>query len=90
MYIYVCNVLEGWYYVGKYESVSRNSRTEVVAKYKTPNKLVWKLPTSTQLRATWHTDLLDMVVLPSSGVSRYHNFCIDGSTSPEYFGYTLV
>jgi hypothetical protein len=24
------------------------------------------------------------------GASRYHNFCIDGGTSPEYFGYYLV
>jgi hypothetical protein len=31
-----------------------------------------------------------MVVLPSTGASRYHNCCIDGGTSPEYFGYTLV
>jgi hypothetical protein len=73
-----------------YEGVSRNSRTEVIAKYTTPNKLVWKLPTSTHLRATWHTDPLDMVVLPSTGASRYHNCCIDGGTSPEYFGFTLV
>jgi hypothetical protein len=51
---------------------------------------VWKLPTSTQLRATWYTDSLDMIVLPSTGASRYHNCCIDGGTSPEYFGYTLV
>jgi hypothetical protein len=58
--------------------------------YATPNKWVWKLPTSTQLRSTWYTDLLDMVVLPSTGVSRYHNCCIDGGTSPEYFGYHPV
>jgi hypothetical protein len=53
-------------------------------------KCVWKLPTSTRLRATWHTDSLDLVRLQSIGVSRYYNCCIDGSTSPEYFGYTLV
>jgi hypothetical protein len=58
--------------------------------YTTPNKRVWKLPTSTQLRATWHTDSLDMVVLPSTGASRYHNCCIDGGNTPEYFGYHLV
>jgi hypothetical protein len=58
--------------------------------YTTPNKRVWKLPTSTQLRATWHTDSLELVVLSSTGVSRYHNCCIDGGTSPEYFGYHLV
>jgi hypothetical protein len=51
---------------------------------------VWKLPTSTQLRATWHTDPLDMVVLPSTGTSRYHYCCTDGGTSPEYFECTLV
>jgi hypothetical protein len=31
-----------------------------------------------------------MVLLPSTGVSRYHNCCIDGDTNPEYFGCTLV
>jgi len=41
----------------------------------------------TQLRATRHTDSLDMVVLQSTGASRYHNCCIDGGTS---FGYHLV
>jgi hypothetical protein len=41
---------------------------------------------STHLHATWHTDLLDMVVLHSTGASRYHNCYIDGVTSPEYFG----
>jgi hypothetical protein len=25
-----------------------------------------------------------------TGTSRYHNFCIDGGTSPEDFGYHLV
>jgi hypothetical protein len=57
---------------------------------KTPNKCVWKLPMSTQLRATWHTDSLYMVVLPSTGSLGYHNCCIDGGTSLEYFGYDLV
>jgi len=56
----------------------------------TPNKCMWKLPTSTELHATWHTDSLDMVVLPSTGASRYHNCCIDGGTGPENFGYHLV
>jgi hypothetical protein len=51
---------------------------------------VWKLPTSTQILATRHTDSLDMVVLPSTGVSRYHNCWVDGGTSSEYFGYPLV
>jgi hypothetical protein len=31
-----------------------------------------------------------MVVLPSTGASHYHTCCVDGGTSPEYFGYTLV
>jgi hypothetical protein len=31
-----------------------------------------------------------MVVLPSSGASRFHNCFIDGGISPEYFGYSLV
>jgi hypothetical protein len=31
-----------------------------------------------------------MVVLPSTGASRYHNSCIDGGTSSEYIGCTLV
>jgi len=58
--------------------------------YTTPNKRVWKLSTSTQLRATWHTDSLDMVVLPSTGTSRYHHCCIEGGTSPDNFGLHLV
>jgi hypothetical protein len=55
--------------------------------YTTPNKSVWKLPTSTQLRATWHTDSLDVVVLP---VSSYHNCCIDGGIIQEYFRLLLT
>jgi hypothetical protein len=31
-----------------------------------------------------------MVVLPSTGASRYHNCCVDGGTSPENFGSTHV
>jgi hypothetical protein len=49
-------------------------------------KRVWELPTSTQLRATWYTDSIDKVVLLYVGASRYHKYCIDGGTSPEYFG----
>jgi hypothetical protein len=56
----------------------------------TPDKRAWKLRTSTKLRATWCTDSLDMVVLSSTGASRYQKCCIDGGTSPEYFGYHLV
>jgi hypothetical protein len=58
--------------------------------YTTPNKCMWKLPTSTQLHATWHTDSLDMVVLQSTTASHYHNCCIDSGTSLEYFWYNLV
>jgi hypothetical protein len=58
--------------------------------HKNKNKRVWKLPTSTQQRATWHTDSLDMVVLPYTGASRYHNCCVVVGTSPEYFGYTIM
>jgi hypothetical protein len=31
-----------------------------------------------------------MVVIPSTGASRYRNLCKDGGTSSEYFGYTAV
>jgi hypothetical protein len=56
----------------------------------TPNKRVWKLHMSTQLRETWHTDSLDMVVLPTTGASRYNKCYINGGTSPEYLWYHLV
>jgi hypothetical protein len=84
IYIYI------YTYIYTHECVSINSRAKETAKYTTPNKRVWNLPTSTQLRVTWHTDSLEMVVLLSTGASRYHNCCIDGSTSSEYFGCTLV
>jgi hypothetical protein len=31
-----------------------------------------------------------MVVPPYTGASRYHKCCIDGGTSPEDFGFTVV
>jgi hypothetical protein len=65
-------------------------RTDAVKIMHLTTKRVWKLPTFTQLRATWHTEPLDNVVLPSTGASRYHNCCIDGGNSPDYFEYTLV
>jgi hypothetical protein len=74
----------------EYEGTSKIFRTDAVKNHKNQNKRVRKLPTSTQLRATWHTDSLDMVFLPSTDALRYHNCCIDGGTSPEYFGYTLA
>jgi hypothetical protein len=61
-----------------------------LVRYTTPSKRAWKLPTSTQLRATWHTDSLDVVFLPSTGASRFHNCCTDGGTCSEYFGYHLA
>jgi hypothetical protein len=73
-----------------YEGVSKIFQTDAVKIINLTTKRVWKLPASTQLRATWHTDSLDMVVLPSTGASRYHNCCIDGGASPKYFGYTLA
>jgi hypothetical protein len=76
--------------VEAYEGVAQIFRTDAVKIINLATKRLWKLPTSTQLRATWHTDSLDMVVLPSDGASRYHNCCIGSGTSPEYFGYTLV
>jgi hypothetical protein len=36
------------------------------------------------------SDPSDMVVLPSAGTLCYHNCCIYGGTSVEYFGYHLV
>jgi hypothetical protein len=44
-----------------YEGVSKIFRTDDVKIINLTTKCVWKLPTSTQLRATWHTDSLDMV-----------------------------
>jgi hypothetical protein len=66
--------------------VSKIFQTDSVKITNLTTKRLLKLPTSTQLRATWYSDSLDMGVLPSTGASRNHNFCIDGGTSPEYFG----
>jgi hypothetical protein len=66
-----------WPCISIYEVVTKIFRTDA-------------LPTSTQLRATWHTNSLHMVVLSFTGASRYHYCCIDGGTSPECFGYHLV
>jgi hypothetical protein len=30
-----------------------------------------------------------MTVLPHTGASRYHNCCMEGGTSPKYFGFTI-
>jgi hypothetical protein len=72
------------------KGVTKIFRTDGVKFINLTTKRVWKMPKSTQLRATWHTDSLDMVVLSPAGASRNHDCCIDGSTSPEYFGYFLV
>jgi hypothetical protein len=72
-----------------YEIESKIFRTDAVKIINLTTKCVWKLSTSTQLRATWHTDSLDMVFLPSTGAWRY-NCCIYGGTSLKYYGYTLV
>jgi hypothetical protein len=68
----------------------KDIRNDAVKFINFTTKRAWKLPTSTQLRATWHTDTLDTVVLPSTGASRCHICCIDGGNSSEYFGYTLI
>jgi hypothetical protein len=73
-----------------YEGVSKIFRSDAVKIINLITKHLWNLPTSTQLRVTWHIDSLDMVVLPSTDASRYHKCCIDGGTSSEYFGYTLI
>ena len=58
--------------------------------YTTPNKRAWKRSTPTHLCATCHTDSLVMEILPYTDSSRWHNYCIDGSINPEYFGSHLV
>jgi hypothetical protein len=64
--------------------VSKIFRTEAVKIINLTTKRLLKLPTSTQLRAAWHTHS------PApTGASRYHKCYID-DTSPEYFGYNLV
>jgi hypothetical protein len=73
-----------------YQGNSKIFRTDTVKLINLTTKHMWKLPTSTQLRATWHTAWLYMVVLLSTGGSRYHICCIDGNTSPEYCGYSFV
>jgi hypothetical protein len=79
-----------WVDVGSFqEDGSEIFRTYAVKIINPAIKRVWKLPTCIpQLCATWHTDSPDMVVLvlPSTGASRYHNCYIDGDASPEYFG----
>jgi hypothetical protein len=69
-----------------YKDISKIFRTDAVKIIKIINKRVCKMPTSTHLRATVDTDSLDMVVVPSTGASRYRNCCTDGGISSEYFG----
>jgi hypothetical protein len=73
-----------------YGVVAKILQTDAVKIINLTTKHVCKLPTSTQLCATWHTDSPDMVALPSTSALRYHDCCIGGSTIPEYFGYMLV
>jgi hypothetical protein len=75
-----------YYYYYYYEDESKTFRTDAV-RIINLTRSVWKLPTSTHLRATWHTDLLDMIMLPSTSASRYYNCCINVASSPEYFGW---
>jgi hypothetical protein len=77
-----------WWWWWWYKGVSKIFRTDAVKIINLATKRVWNLPTLTSLRASWHIDSLHMVDLPSTGASRYHDCCIDGETSPEYFGYT--
>jgi hypothetical protein len=49
----------------------------------TPNERTYKVNTQTQLREILYTISQDMLVQPSTVVSRYYNCCTDGSTSPE-------
>jgi hypothetical protein len=85
---------EVWISLRKYQVVLRRCkkifRTDGVKFINLTTKRMLKLLTSTQLRATWHTDSLELVVLPSTGASRFHNRCLDGGTSLEYFGCPLV
>jgi hypothetical protein len=83
-------MLRGMYLTECYPGLSKIFRTDAVRIINLTTKRVWKLPTSTQLIKTWHTDSLDTVVIPFTGASRYHIFCSDGGTSPQYFGLTLV
>jgi hypothetical protein len=50
----------------------------------------WTRVKTSHVHPTWHNDSLDMLVLPSTGASHYNNCCIDGGSSPEYFGKRYV
>jgi hypothetical protein len=69
----------------QYEGVFKIFQTDTVKIINLTTQRMWKLPTSTHLQATLHNDSLDMVVLPSTGASCYHNCYIDGGTSLKYF-----
>jgi hypothetical protein len=45
---------------------------------------------STQMREILYTHSQDMPVLSTTAALRYYNWCTDGSTIPENYGYTLV
>jgi hypothetical protein len=71
-----CKMSSATYYKG----VSKIFRTDAVKIINLTTKRVWKLSNVHPASATWHTDSLYMVVLPSTGASRYHDCCIDGGT----------
>ena len=57
----------------------------------TPNKRVWKLSTSTQLSATWHTDSLDMVVQPCATDHALTQGCTNpGSQQAEVTKFVML
>jgi hypothetical protein len=66
----VCNTCNSKKNSATYDGVSKIFRTDALKFINLTTKRLWKLPTSTQLHTTWHTDSLDMVVLPSTGASR--------------------
>jgi hypothetical protein len=82
--------VRGWIDTFLYESASTIFRTDAVKIINLTTTRLLKLPTSTQLRATWHTDSLDNGSPTYTGTSCYYNCCLDGRISPEYFGYSLV
>jgi hypothetical protein len=60
------------------------------ARCTTPNKRIWNISTSTQLREVSYTDSQDMLLLSSTVVSRYNNCCTGDGTNPEKYGYPII
>jgi hypothetical protein len=82
-------VLEITTYSRSSEGVFKIFPTDAV-KINLTSKRVCRMPTSNQLRATWHTDSQDLTGLQSTGALRYQICRTDGGTSSEYFGIILV